>query len=357
MRDSFGSLLRSFFGLGTAPPASDAPDEWHIPDAPARVVAIGDLHGDIRAFGAILTACGLVDGGARWSGGAAHLVLLGDLVGGGRGSRLLLDAVLRLEREAAHAGGRVHALLGNHDVLPAAGRFGKLTRAERALYTRYPVAGARSEGADLVDVFRGHTVYARWLRRRNAMLKIGDTLFVHAGVERWALETDPATVNDAVRAWLAHWQGVGPRPGKGSRWTIARVPGGGGGPLWTRAFKARPHGRAPTGPSRKELRAIFDRHGVTRMVVGHAPTDGRAIVLEHPHYGAAVILADTRISNERRGRMSALSIEGAKLTPIYAEDRSAGTALEAFEEAALAPRPPEGASAFGWLARIFGRGA
>jgi hypothetical protein len=104
--------------------------EWDVRPVPPRVVAIGDLHGDVRAFGAIARACGLVDEGGTWIGQDAHLVLMGDLVGGAQ-SRLLLNAVIRLEREARRAGGRVHALLGNHDVLPAAGRFEKMTRGER----------------------------------------------------------------------------------------------------------------------------------------------------------------------------------------------------------------------------------
>jgi hypothetical protein len=114
---------------GAAPRIADSP-EWDVRPAPRRVVAVGDLHGDLRAFGAIGRACGLLDERGSWRGAGTHLVLMGDLVGGEH-SRLLLNAVIRLEREAFRAGGRVHALLGNHDLLPIAGRFGKLTR-ERA---------------------------------------------------------------------------------------------------------------------------------------------------------------------------------------------------------------------------------
>jgi 3',5'-cyclic AMP phosphodiesterase CpdA len=109
--------------------------DWDVRPVPPRVVAIGDLHGDVRAFGAIAQACGLVDEAGTWAGKDTHLVLMGDLVGGAR-SRLLLEAIRRLEREAVRAGGRVHALLGNHDVLPAAGRFGKMSRKERRSYAK-----------------------------------------------------------------------------------------------------------------------------------------------------------------------------------------------------------------------------
>ena len=279
---------------------------------------------------------------------------MGDLLGGNDGSRLLLDATLRLEAEAERAGGRVHALLGNHDILPAAGRFGKLTRGERDLFTRYPVSGA--PGPKLADAFRGESIYARWLRRRPAILKIGATLFVHAGIEEWAERTDPAEVNGYVRAWIAYWQGVGPRPKKSSRWTVSRRRDGGDGPLWTRSFK----GAAKEGPSRKALRALLAGYGAKRVVVGHAPTSDGAIVLDHPRYGDAVVLIDTRISDPRRGRMSALEIRADALAPVYAADRSAGRVLEEVAERALRGGEPRNASAWErarrWLGERFGAG-
>src|SRR5439155_40184 len=48
---------------------ADRDNEWDVQPAPSRVVAIGDLHGDVRAFGAIGRACGLVDEDGGWTGG------------------------------------------------------------------------------------------------------------------------------------------------------------------------------------------------------------------------------------------------------------------------------------------------
>ena len=214
-------------------------DDWDVRPAPRRVVAVGDLHGDVRAFGAIARECGLVDERGSWCGGAAHLVLMGDLVGGAR-SRLLLRAVMRLEREARRAGGRVHALLGNHDLLPVAGRFERLTSSERRHYRK--------------DDFRGDGPYAEWIRSRPTILKIGRTLFVHAGLDDWALDTDPAAVNAQVRAWIAHYQGKGPKPPKEARWAVDEN----GGPLWTRAFRDR-NRKPKDAPSKKTIRAIVER--------------------------------------------------------------------------------------------------
>jgi hypothetical protein len=291
---------------GAWPALADGPD-WEIRPEPRRVVSIGDLHGDLRGFGAIGRACGLLDERGGWQGGPAHLVLMGDLVGGEH-SRLLLNAVMRLEREALSAGGRIHTLLGNHDLLPIAGRFGKLTARERREYRK--------------SDFLAHGRYAEWVLKRPTILKIGRTLYVHAGLDRWALDTDPGEVNAHVRAWIAHLQGIGPRPPRQTRWTFDDDDG----PMWTRAF--RPRGRRPKdAPSRKTIRTILERLGAERIVLGHSPTDDGSIVLDHPHYGESVVLIDTRISDQLRGRLGALAIEDDVLKPVYARDRADGDGL------------------------------
>jgi hypothetical protein len=282
------------------------------------VIAIGDLHGDVRALGAIARACELVDEEGSWSGGEAHVVLMGDLLGGPR-SRLLLGAIMRLEREAMRNGGRIHTLLGNHDVLPIAGRIGKMSKKERATYGE-------------CDLRTG--ALATWIRGRPTMLKIGDSLFVHAGVDRWALDVDPAEINAGVRAWIAYEQGVGEKPPKKTRWMIEED-----GPLFTRAFRASAEGK--DGPPRKVLRAILEKVGATRVVLGHSPTKGAGIVLEHPHYGSSVVLVDTEISDDENGKLAALVIRADSLSATYALDRSAGRALEQREERAMKTREEE----------------
>ena len=58
-----------------------------------------------------------MDAKDKWAGGKAHLVQTGDLLDRGKDARKVLDLLMRLEGEARKAGGRVHALLGNHEVM------------------------------------------------------------------------------------------------------------------------------------------------------------------------------------------------------------------------------------------------
>lgn len=85
--------------------------------AAPRIVAIGDVHGDLPAFKAILAQAGLVDDAGGWAGGDAVLIQVGDLVDRGPAMRATLDFAMALERDAAAKGGRAVFLLGNHEVM------------------------------------------------------------------------------------------------------------------------------------------------------------------------------------------------------------------------------------------------
>ena len=142
----------------------------------------------------------------------------------------------------------------------------------------------------------------------------------------------------------------GGKPPKKTKWAIDEDDG----PMWTRAFKARRR-KPKDAPSKKSIRAILDRLGAERIVLGHAPTRDGSIVTDHPHYGESVILIDTRISDDERGKLSALVLQHGGIRTAYAGDRADGDAL--FERETRAVERPAGfmgriAAAIGWL---FGR--
>jgi hypothetical protein len=123
---------------GEAPPAPRRAEA----DEAALVTAIGDVHGDLKTFRALLLSLGLMDREGRWTGGETHLVQTGDLLDRGPGSRQVLDLLMRLEKEAPAAGGRVVVLLGNHEVMNVCADLRYTTREEYAAF-------AADEAADL----------------------------------------------------------------------------------------------------------------------------------------------------------------------------------------------------------------
>src|SRR5690349_1911903 len=115
-----------------APDASAAPG-CHLPDnpwrrqAPGRIVAVGDLHGDLTATRAALRVAGVIDPHDRWIGGTTTLVQVGDVLDRGDDEQAIIDLLERLEGEAAAAGGAVIWLLGNHELMNAAADFRYVT--------------------------------------------------------------------------------------------------------------------------------------------------------------------------------------------------------------------------------------
>lgn len=268
---------------------------WEFP-LPRKIVAIGDVQGDLKALAAICRESGLLDEEGAWIGKDAHLVLVGDVVTEG-GSPLLVDFIMRLELEAKRSGGNVHALLGNHD---------------------------------LKDSDRDPSRIA-WSCSRNAIIRLGKFLFVHAGLDRTSLNTEPGRLNATIRAWIRHDRKAGPRPPAGTIW----VTGDGEeiGPLWTRAFKVKLgkkekyRHRPGTEPlSAKDLRTALEAWGAEKLVVGHAPLENGEILLEHPEYGDSVIMTDTRIS-EDEGNLSALVIEGGAPRAVSFSSAKKGKAI------------------------------
>src|SRR5205809_7464947 len=87
------------------------------PAAPQRIVAIGDIHGDLDAFSGILQRAHLVDPTRRWSGGNTIFVQTGDFLDRGPKARGVMDLLMALQRDATRQSGRVIVLMGNHEAM------------------------------------------------------------------------------------------------------------------------------------------------------------------------------------------------------------------------------------------------
>ena len=96
----------------------------------ARVVALGDVHGDFQQTVRVLKMARVIDNQHRWIGGDTTLVQLGDILDRGTEERELWDFFLRLRDEAPLAGGKVVQLLGNHEVLNVLGQAGNYVHPE-----------------------------------------------------------------------------------------------------------------------------------------------------------------------------------------------------------------------------------
>ncbi len=245
--------------------ACGLPDEPSRHPAPARLVAIGDVHGDLRAARAVLRLAGAIDDADRWSGGAQWVVQLGDVLDRGDDEQAIVELFERLEVEAVAAGGRFIWLLGNHELMNAAGDFRYVTEGGyRDFADAADVDPDRADIAALLDgapalvkaraaAFLPGGSWARRLAGQNVAVVIGDAVFSHAGiVPTWT--ADVGAFNGAARCWL---QAGDPR-------AVPEVATDDEGPVWTRAWGGDDVDCA-------RLREVLGALGVERMVVAHTP--------------------------------------------------------------------------------------
>jgi Calcineurin-like phosphoesterase len=153
----------------------------------AMNIAIGDIHGALGPLLNLLERENLIDSDHHWIAENTHLIFLGDYIDRGPDGIGVIDTIMRLEVEAANAGGNVSALLGNHDViLLEVHHFGDalspgfLRDGIKMSFRRMWLENA---GGQVHDLERLEARHVEWLEQRPAMMKIGETLLMHADSE------------------------------------------------------------------------------------------------------------------------------------------------------------------------------
>src|SRR5262245_33857754 len=195
---------------------------------PARVVAIGDVHGAGDAFVSILQQAGLVDAELKWSGGNATFVQTCDLLDRGQDARAVLDLMMALESQAAAAGGKVQPLLGNHEVMNLLGEtrdaapevFQKFAgsdaeaRREQAYQSVVKLSGDKPPDKtewlaahpagylEYREAFAPSGPYGKWLRSKPIIAEIDGTVFMHAGINSEFTTDSLDNINKRVRREL-----------------------------------------------------------------------------------------------------------------------------------------------------------
>ncbi|MCL6481238.1 MAG: hypothetical protein K6U02_05885 [Firmicutes bacterium] len=368
-----------------------------------RLVVIGGVDGDAAALITLLKQTGLVDGRLRWAGGAATLVQTGDVLGQGVPSRRVLDLLQTLEEQASRAGGRVVVLLGEQEIAHLLGELQGIApeayrefadadserrrrrawrdyvRLRRRLAEKYQLPPWQPDPAAEQQWWDAHPPgyleyrttlapdgpYGRWLRQRDVVVRIGEVLFVHAGLSPQLRAQSLEQINQLVRQELDRFDHLRRLLVQGEL-----VPPYAGLPEMVEAATAElARHRARIAQQQKEAEARglgweldeavrqyltalevlvnhahwFLRHpdgplhfrgfaeweeqaGIAQMtavasvfdarwfVAGHAPdSDGRI----YPRFGQRVFL----LPHARRGRSAALEISAGRVTAIYPDER------------------------------------
>lgn len=317
-----------------------------------RIVAVGDVHGDYGQFVTVLRQAGVIDGKARWTGGRTHLVQTGDIPDRGPDSRKVMELLMALAPQAEKAGGRVHALVGNHEVMNVLGDLRYVAPGEydafrgpnsRKLQERaWAVLSDSSRRRDAAYrskwlaehplgwvehrfAFEGNGRYASWIRENSAAVKINDYLFLHGGIGPKYVDTTLARLNAGVRQALS--PDSAPPPGN-----IAEDPEG---PLWYRGLATGDEVELA-----QHVDSVLAKFGVSHVVIGHTVTPGAIL----PRFGGKVIMIDVGLSAAYFATPALLLIEDGKAFTLHRGKRlelpMGGDVLPYLEAAAaLDPQP------------------
>lgn len=334
MNPLFRTLAAALTALFLSASPALAQAQW---DNVPRIVAIADLEGDYDKFTDMLRTSELINAQNNWIGGTAHLVQLGDIPDRGPNTRMIMDLLIRLEPQARRAGGYVHALIGNHEAMNIEGdlrytdprEFAAFatrnsTRVRQQYYQRVVRELRRNPPASGVPTFddayraqwdQEHPLgwvehrqawapngrYGRWITTHDAVIRINDTLFLHAGLgPEYAAAPRPA-MNDAVRTAL---RGQTPR-------TYPEIAES-AGPLWYRGLSQNPEASETA-----NLENVLRSQGVARVIVGHTKVTSTVL----PRFNGRVLVADIAVPRDHSDPHAFLIMENGAWITVHRGQR------------------------------------
>jgi calcineurin-like phosphoesterase family protein len=240
-----------------------APDPSFQLPAAERIIAIGDLHGDVSALRAALSLGGAIDPAGRWIGKNLVVVQTGDQLDRGDDEPQILDLFARLRAEAQAAGGAVHVLNGNHEVMNVQADFRYVTPdGFHDFSAGHPDALHAQLTANLAPERRGRTAaflpggeVATRLAVQPIAIQVGANVFVHGGVLEQHVRYGLGRINQETREWMT---------GAPTREAPASLSNS-QAPIWVRDYSDG----TPPPANCAELGRVLTALSAQRMVVGH----------------------------------------------------------------------------------------
>uniref|UniRef100_A0A6C0EI77 Calcineurin-like phosphoesterase domain-containing protein n=1 Tax=viral metagenome TaxID=1070528 RepID=A0A6C0EI77_9ZZZZ len=167
--------------------SNSPPTEIKIDKNNSRIIAVGDIHGDFHTLLHALYKAKVINKNSEWIGGATIVIQLGDqLDKGGRGSisvdhtndsveeLKIIEFLHNLHFQALANGGGVYSLIGNHELMNIMGDFRYVSPLHIDGFGGYE---------QRKELFKpGGALAVKLACNTNGIMKIGDWIFVHAGL-------------------------------------------------------------------------------------------------------------------------------------------------------------------------------
>ena len=277
-----------------------------------RIIAIGDVHGDIKLVIDSLEISNIIirtndknnsisvnlDGKTyyyEWIGKNAVVVQVGDQNDSCRSKNGSCDHVIKdtaddikilnfytnLNMLAKKDGGAVYSLIGNHEIMNAEGNFSYTSNANVDIFKNYmdPYSGKKFSNAleARTHAFKPGNEYAKFMGcTRQSVLIIGDFMFIHAGIEKEFLQNfrgrhNLHKLNKIVRNWLLNTLS---NVDKNNHDMSKLLDEASYSPFWTRIMgNLPPHLPYNSKECQEYLAPVLSSYKIKGLVVGHTPQE------------------------------------------------------------------------------------
>lgn len=228
-----------------------------------RIVAIGDLHGDLRATRDTLRLAGALGADGHWAGGKLVVVQTGDQLDRGDDEPEILELLGRLTAEATAAGGALYVLNGNHEVMNVQGDFRYVTPDGFRDFEATPSAGLHEREIQSyppakrgrANAFLSGEGVAKQLAEHPIVLQVGDNVFVHGGLLERHVRRGLGRINQEVQIWMrAPNAEAAPKVATDEQ-----------SPLWLRLYSEG----TPSAGACQEATNVLNLLSAKRLIVGH----------------------------------------------------------------------------------------
>ena len=150
-----------------------------------KIIALGDIHGDLSAFKNCLRKANLINLQDRWIGNNVHVVQVGDILD--RKPRndfysdedsefIIISFILKLQIESYLHGGGYHPVIGNHELMNIMGIFDYVSNMGMRHFKNFN---------ERKEYFKPGNEFCQYLACGwNPVIKINNCLFCHGGISR-----------------------------------------------------------------------------------------------------------------------------------------------------------------------------
>lgn len=278
----------------------------HIIPAVPRIIAIGDLHGDLNITKKIFKYAKLIDDKYNWIAKPSNTIVIqvgdqldscrptktnkcgleGKYIKGRTGDLAIFKFLYYINKVAEKKGGKVISLLGNHELMNVDGDFRFISKNDIVYLTKLDLIDEHEEFRFKTEINskealelrkelfkRGNSLAKFMACTRQSAIIIGSNLFVHAGIlpeiaKKYKIED----INTIIRKWLL--DSINIDTNKRDIGSVKDILYNSQlSPFWVRLF-----GKIPKDMSidneycDKYIKPVIELWNVNNFIIGHTPT-------------------------------------------------------------------------------------